>query len=105
MVFLTIRRSFQDPSKLAFIPLYGALVRPHLEYGMPAWSPNLVADINQLELIQVLATRSSPPLRRETAATGPSFLVAATTSGLPDYHIQNFTGEMDVDQNLVFLPP
>ncbi len=31
-----IRRSFQDLSKSAFIPLYGALVRPHLESGMPA---------------------------------------------------------------------
>ncbi len=31
-----IRRSFQDLSKSAFIPLYGALVRPHLEHGMSA---------------------------------------------------------------------
>ncbi len=56
-LILMIRRSFQDPSKSAFIPLYGALVRPHLEYGMPACSPNLVADINHLERIQRLATR------------------------------------------------
>ncbi len=31
-----IRLSLKDLSKLAFIPLYKALVRPHLEYGMPA---------------------------------------------------------------------
>ncbi len=52
-----IRRSFQDLSKSAFIPLYGALVRPHLEYDLSACSPNLVADINHLERIQRLATR------------------------------------------------
>ncbi len=52
-LFSMIRRSFQDLSKWAFIPLYEALVRPHLEYGMP----NRVADINHLERIQRLATR------------------------------------------------
>ncbi len=47
LIFM-IRITFQDLSKSTFIPLYGALVRPHLEYGMPAGSPNLVADINHL---------------------------------------------------------
>ncbi len=56
LIFM-IRRPFQDLSKSAFIPLYEALVRPHLEYGMPAGSPNFVADINHLERIQRLATR------------------------------------------------
>ncbi len=35
LIFI-IRRSFQDLSKLAFIPLYEALVRSYLEYGMSA---------------------------------------------------------------------
>ncbi len=39
---------FQDLSKLAFIHLYGALVHPHLEYGKPACSPNLVTDSNYI---------------------------------------------------------
>ncbi len=43
---------FQDLSKSAFIPLYGASVRPHFEYGMPACLPNLVADISHLDRIQ-----------------------------------------------------
>ncbi len=51
LIFI-IRRSFQDLSKSAFIPLYGTLVRPRLEYGMPACSPNFVADINRLDRIQ-----------------------------------------------------
>ncbi len=55
LIFM-IRRSFQYLSKSAFIPLYGALVHPHLAYGMPACSQNLVADINHIERIQRLAT-------------------------------------------------
>ncbi len=35
-LILMIRCSFQDLSKSAFVPLHEALVRPHLEYGMPA---------------------------------------------------------------------
>ncbi len=51
LLMLIIRRLSQDLPKSAFIPLYGAtiygaLVRPHLEYGMPSRSPNLVSDIN-----------------------------------------------------------
>ncbi len=42
---------------------------------------------------------SSPPLRRETAAAGPSFLAAATTSSWPNYRL------LDIDPNLFFLPP
>ncbi len=53
---LMVRRSSQDISKSAFVPLYEALVRPHLDYGMPACSPNLVADINHRERTQRLAT-------------------------------------------------
>ncbi len=56
-LIFVIRRSFQYLSKSAFIPFYEALVRPHLEYGVPASSLNLVADINHPELIQKLATR------------------------------------------------
>ncbi len=35
LIFM-IKRSFQDLSKTDFIALYGALARPHLEYGMQA---------------------------------------------------------------------
>ncbi len=35
---------------------------------------------------------SSSPLRRETAATGPSFLAALTTSGWLDYRLQDIHG-------------
>ncbi len=56
-LIFVMRRSFRDLSKSPLIPLDGALVRPHLEYGMPAFSPSLVADINHLERIQRLNSR------------------------------------------------
>ncbi len=52
-----VRRSFCELSKAAFIALFCALVRPHLEYAMEANAPTLRADINQLERTQRLATR------------------------------------------------
>ncbi len=55
LIFM-IRRYFQDLSKLVFIPLHGVLMLPRLNYGMPACSPNLVADINHLGQIQRLVT-------------------------------------------------
>ncbi len=52
-----VQRSLCELSKTAFTPLYCALVRPHLEYVMEAYAPTLIADINQLERAQRLATR------------------------------------------------
>ncbi len=69
-----MRRSFQDLSKSAFTPLYRALVRQHPEYGMPACSPSLVADINRLGC----NWHSSPALRKETTVLGPPFLAVVT---------------------------
>ncbi len=46
---------------------------------------------------------SSPSLRRVTAATGPSFLAAVTTTGRSDYRIGDIY--LLVDPNLFFLPP
>ncbi len=51
LIFM-IRHSFQTLLKSAFLPLYGSLVRPHLEYGMPGCSTIPVADINHWERIQ-----------------------------------------------------
>ncbi len=41
-------------TKTAFIPVYCAIVRPHLEYAMEANAPTLRTNINQLERVQRL---------------------------------------------------
>ncbi len=109
LIFI-IRRSFQDLSKSGFIPLFGALVRPHLEYGMPACSPNLVAEINHLEWIQRLATRLITGMRHRLYEEKLQRL------GLRSLQRQRlrvdlitvfkiFKSLLDIDPNLLFLPP
>jgi len=34
-----IKKNFTDRSKETIMPLYRSLVRPHLEYCAPIWSP------------------------------------------------------------------
>ena len=49
-----IRRNIIYKEKSLIVPLYKALVRPHLEYCIQAWSPYLRKDIDMLEKIQRL---------------------------------------------------
>ncbi len=55
--------SFLDLTQLDFISLYGALVRPRLEYGIPASLPNILVDIKHLERNQRLTTRLATGIR------------------------------------------
>ncbi len=58
-----IKGSFTYLTKEIFVPLYSALVRPHLEYAIHANCPYLKMDINHLERIQRAATQWVKGLR------------------------------------------
>ena len=57
-----IRRNITYKEKSLIIPLYKAIVRPHLEYCIQAWNPYLRKDVDMLEKIQRRATKLIPGL-------------------------------------------
>ena len=58
-----IRRNMTYKAKRLIVPLYKAIVRPHLAYCIQAWSPYIRKDIDMLEKIQRRATKFIPGLR------------------------------------------
>ena len=52
-----------NKDKKIIIPLYKAIVRPHLEHCIQAWRPYRKKDIDTLERIQRRATKIIPELR------------------------------------------
>ena len=57
-----IRRNITYKENSLIVPLYKAIVRPHLDC-IQAWSPYLRKDIDTLEKIQRRATKLIPGLR------------------------------------------
>ena len=53
-----IRRNFTYLDARSFKTLYVTLVRPHLEYCQPVWSPFLRKHINEIEKVQMRATKN-----------------------------------------------
>ena len=57
-----IRKNITYKEISLIAPLFKAIVRPHLEYCIQAWSPDLRKDIDMLEEIQRRATKLIPGL-------------------------------------------
>ena len=58
-----IRRNITYKDKSLIIPLYKAIVRPHLEYCIQAWNSHIRKDVDMLEKRQRRATKLIPELR------------------------------------------
>ena len=58
-----IRRTITYKEKQLIVPLYKAIVRPHLEYCIQAWRPHRKTDNDKLEKIQQRATKIIPELK------------------------------------------
>ena len=52
-----LKRNFINLSQESFILLYKSLVRPHLEYAQSVWSPFYKGLIEELEKVQMRATK------------------------------------------------
>ena len=59
----TIRRNITYKEKSLIVPLYKAIVIPHLEYCIQAWNRYLRKDIDMLEKIQRRVTKLIPGMR------------------------------------------
>ena len=103
-----IRRSITYKEKQLIVPLYKAIVRPHLEYCIQAWRPYRKKDIDKLERIQRRANKMIPELR------DLSYEIHLLQCGLTSLETRRLRGDQievfkivngyeDVDRNNMFL--
>ena len=102
-----IRRNITHKVKSLIVPLYKAIVRPHLEYCIQAWSPYLRKDIDMLEKIQRRATKLIPELRdlRYEERLKECGLTTLETRRLRGDQIEVFkilNGYENIDSNIFF---
>ena len=106
-VGLLLRKYIMYKEKQQIVPLYKAIVRPHLEYCSQAWRPYHKKDIDMLERIQRRATKMIPELRDLSYESRllQCGLTTLETRKLRGDQIQVFkivSGYEDVDRNMFF---
>ena len=62
-MFGVIRRNLQYLNHKTFIPLYNALVRPHMNYPSSVHSPYKMRHIDIIESVQCRATKQLPIMK------------------------------------------
>ena len=102
-----IHRNITYKDKSLIVPLYKAIVRPHLEYCIQAWSPYLRKDIDMLEKIQRRVTKLIPGLRdlRYDERLKECGLTTLETRRLRGDQIEVFkilNGYENIDSNIFF---
>ena len=102
-----IRIIIMYKEKQLIVPLYKAIVRPHMEYFIQAWRPYRKKDIVKLERIQRRATKMIPELRDLSYESRllQCGLTTLETRSLRGDQIEVFkivNGYEDVDRNMFF---
>ena len=102
-----IRRNITYKENNLIVPLYKAIVRPHLEYCIQAWSPYLRKDIDMLEKIQTRSTKLIPGQRdlRYEERLKECGLTTLETRRLRGDQIEVFrilNGYENIDSNIFF---
>ena len=93
-----IRRNIAYKDNKLIIPLYKAIVRPHLEYYIQAWRPYRKKDIDTLERIQRRATKIIPELRE----CGLTTLESRRLRGDQIEVFKILNGYENIDRNMFF---